>query len=62
MSYLNDIIIMNEVCHCFVHCYKFLVANSNKKGKNMVSTFEIDKALRNGGAVFFIMIAYEKSN
>jgi hypothetical protein len=52
MSYLNDIIIMNEVCHCFVHYYKFFVANSNKKGKNMVSTFEIDKALRNGGRCF----------
>jgi hypothetical protein len=62
MSFLDDIIIMNEVCPCFVHCYKFLVANSNKKGKIMVSTFEIDKALRNGGEVFFIIIAYKKSN
>jgi hypothetical protein len=36
LSYLNGILINNELCLCLVSCCEIMQAESNKKGNNMI--------------------------
>jgi len=60
MLYLNGVMIASEGCLCFIPCCKVAAANVVKRGKSLVSTIAIDKALRKGGEVFLATIVDKK--
>jgi hypothetical protein len=61
MPHLDRILLANEVCPCFVPCYKAVVVESRKEGSILVSAIVISKALKKGGEVFLAVTVTEES-
>jgi hypothetical protein len=61
-SYLNEVMIANEGCPCFVPCCNVATVNVIRSGKSLISTIAIDKALRKSGEMFLTIVVYEKAD
>jgi hypothetical protein len=60
IPHLDCILLVNELCPCFVPCHKAVVAESRKEGSSLVLAITINKALKKGGEVFLAVTLTEE--
>jgi len=61
-SYLNEVMIANKGCPCFVPCCNVATVNVIRSGKNLISAIAIGKALRKSGEMFLTIVVDEKAD